>query len=131
MGQLFLDKNTSDVEIICGERTFDCHQMILSVRSPVFRAMFQNDMAEKRTNRVEIQDLSEEVVAQMLRFIYTGSSNLDVNNPDINYELLEAAEKYQLELLKKICANKLKSTLTVENCIQNLIFAETHRQGDI
>ena len=34
---------------------FECHQFMLSARSPVFRAMFQSDMTEAQTKRVDIQ----------------------------------------------------------------------------
>ena len=56
----------------CGVQTFDCHEFVLSARSPVFRAMFQHDMAEKQSKVVEIQTLHSDVVAEMLQYIYTG-----------------------------------------------------------
>ena len=45
--KLFSDKEMSDVQIICGDKVFECHQLILSARSPVFRVMFQAEMTEK------------------------------------------------------------------------------------
>ena len=36
-------------------RVFECNQFMLSDRSPVFRAMFQSDMTEAQTKRVDIQ----------------------------------------------------------------------------
>ena len=82
----------------CQDKVFDCHQFMLSARytalklhqyihylhchhpcrSPVFRAMFQADMAEKKTKKVDIQDLHPDVVAEMLQFIYSG------NTPNLN-----------------------------------------------
>lgn len=40
--------------------------------------MFQADMAEKKTKKVDIQDLHPDVVAEMLQFIYSG------NTPNLN-----------------------------------------------
>ena len=128
--QLFLEKDNADVEIICGERTFDCHQLILSARSPVFNAMFKTDMVEKKLQKVEIKELSPEVVAQMLSFIYTGSISEIENTPEFLFELLSAADQYQLELLKKLSEEKLSSSLTVENCVRILGLAETYQASE-
>ena len=44
---------------------------MLSVRSPVFRAMLQNDMSEKNTGVIEIDDIEVEVMRECLEFMYT------------------------------------------------------------
>ena len=60
------------MKVACGDRVFECHQFMLSSRSPVFRAMFQSDMTEAATKRVDIQDLQPDTVNDMLLYIYTG-----------------------------------------------------------
>ena len=47
---LFSNGDHSDVELICGKKTFACHKSILAARSPVFEAMFLVDMEEKKEN---------------------------------------------------------------------------------
>ena len=61
-------------------------------------AMFEHDMEEKKNSRVEVKDVEPEVMAELLRFIYTGktAANLDTMAAD----LLAAADKYALERLK-------------------------------
>ena len=51
LGKLFTEKEFADVEIECDGDIFHCHQLILSTRSDVFRAMFRNDMTENRTKK--------------------------------------------------------------------------------
>ena len=126
LGELFLSEDTSDVDIVSGDRTFHCHELILAARSPVFRAMFQVDMAERRSKRVEIQGLSSEVVANMLTFIYTGQVELE-DKTDLIGELMGAADQYQLETLKRECEQRLCSSLVEDNCISNLVLADLHR----
>ena len=126
LGELFLSEDTSDVDIVSGDRTFHCHELILAARSPVFRAMFQADMTERRTKRVEVQGLRPEVVADMLTFIYTGHTDLDKDDTEVG-ELMGAADQYQLETLKKECEEKLCTLLVEENCIENLVQADLHR----
>lgn len=60
--------------------------------------MFEHDMEEKKNSRVEVKDVEPEVMAELLRFIYTGktATNLD----SMAAELLAAADKYALERLK-------------------------------
>jgi speckle-type POZ protein len=64
--------------------------LALTARSPVFAAMFEHEMEERKQNRVAITDVDHEVLKEMLRFIYTGKApNLDKMADD----LLAAADK--------------------------------------
>ena len=65
-------KDMSDVQIHCGDQVFAYHQLILSARSPVFRVMFQAEMKEKKTRKVEILELDPPTVSALLTFIDTG-----------------------------------------------------------
>ncbi len=126
LGDLFTDKQLSDVKIECVGQTFDCHQTILAARSPVFMAMFQSNMREKETKKVAIDDFKAEVVSEMLNFIYTGKvSGKDISK--IATELLAAADKYQLELLKKLCEERLCSSLKVTNCVEYLVVGDMYQ----
>ena len=130
IGKLFNDKEFSDVEIKCGGEIFNCHKAILSTRSDVFRAMFQADMAESRTQEVTIRDMDSEVAREMLHFIYTGGTTEDVLK-DKARKLLEAAERYQLGVLKSICEDYLCSNLQISNAIENLIFGDFHQANKL
>ena len=123
----FSHKEFSDIKIHCGEKVFDCHQVILAARSPVFRAMFQAEMTEKKTKKVDIPDLHPDVLSEMLTFIYTGKSP-SVDN--LAQALLAAADKYQVELLKIICVEKLCKSIDVKNCVDYLVMGDRH-QADV
>jgi speckle-type POZ protein len=71
-------------------REYYAHKAILAARSPVFAAMFEHEMEEKKQNRVEITDMDHEVLREMLRFIYTGKAT---NLEKMHDELLAAADK--------------------------------------
>ena len=49
---VFNSKDFADVQVECEGRVFDCHQVLLSARSPVFRAMLLADMAEAKAKKV-------------------------------------------------------------------------------
>ena len=128
MSSFFSDKQFSDIKIQCEGQTFDCHVAILAARSPVFRRMFQADMKEKETKTVTIEDFKAEVVSEMLNFIYTGNiSNHDTTISGIAKELLAAAVKYQLDLLKEICEERLCSSLEVTNCVEYLVLGDMYQ----
>ena len=52
MEVFYNNSDFSDVQVACDGRVFDCHQVILSARSPVFKAMLQADMAEAKDKKV-------------------------------------------------------------------------------
>ena len=88
----------TDVELKVQYRTFHAHRAILSVRSPVFCAMFGSDMNESHTGIVEIKDINVGVFGDFLEFLYTGklktTSNLE--------ELWTVANKYNVKTLEQI-----------------------------
>jgi speckle-type POZ protein len=97
LGRLLETPRFSDVTLCVEGKEFQVHQNILSARSPVFSAMFGHEMLESRERRVEISDLSADVVADLLRYVYSGvAPNLDHMAP----ELLAGADKYELNRLK-------------------------------
>ena len=121
----FTESNCSDLQLNCGGRIFECHEFVLSARSPVFRAMFQSNMTEKRTKTITIADHSPDVIQKMLQFIYSGKAVLD-DQQELTRELLKAAEKYGLEILKKMCEDKLCESLVLENSVKNIILGEMY-----
>ena len=120
----FSQKEFTDVQIQCGDKVYDCHQFMLSARSPVFRAMFQAEMREKKTKKVIVTDLNPDVFQEVLTFIYTGKCpNVD----NLARDLLGAADKYQMEMLKTICIEKLSNSIDVNNCVDYLIIGDLYQ----
>lgn len=123
LGMLFENQKFSDVTLSVSGREFQAHKAILAARSPVFAAMFEHEMEERKFNRVEIADVDHEVLREMLRFIYTGkAANLEKMADD----LLAAADKYALDRLKVMCEEALCTNLSIENAADILILADLH-----
>ncbi|KFM72007.1 Speckle-type POZ protein, partial [Stegodyphus mimosarum] len=82
--------------------------------------MFLTNMSESNKNIVEITDISPEIMADLLLFMYSGS--LDSRLCKTVEELYAAADKYDIHALKKKCSSYLKSkyldTRTVSNVLQ-------------
>ncbi|XP_065205304.1 speckle-type POZ protein B-like isoform X15 [Planococcus citri] len=123
LASLFENQEFTDVVLSVNGKDFPAHKNILAARSPVFRAMFTHSTKEKELNRVEIEDISEQVVDEMLKYIYTGKC---LNLKKFAEGLLAAADKYDLYQLKAMCAKSLFEGLSVENAASVLALADMH-----
>ncbi len=121
--ELFQTGKFSDIKIKVLSKEFHVHRCILSLVSEVFERMFLSDMIETRSNIIEINDISDEICEEMLRFIYCNEiENLDINALDLLY----AADKYAIENLKILCIQSLIDTFTFETAAEMLIRANIY-----
>jgi len=125
---LLISKHQSDIVVKCGEKLFDCHQVILASRSQVFKAMFESNMKEKLTGSVEVKNIDHEVFEDLLKYIYSGEAPNIEDHPE---ELLAAADQYQLEKLKEHCEVKVCPKLDVSNCIDLLVLGDLHHASTL
>merc|ERR1711994_12798 len=70
---------------------------------------------------VDIQDFTANIVKEMLLCIYTGKVT-DMEEHAAG--LLAAAEKYDLQELKRMCEESLCSTMTTDNVLDMLVLAD-------
>lgn len=94
------------------------HKLVLSAQSPVFSALFDHEIIG---HRVVIEHVDEEVVQQMLEYVYTNRKPTKIDK--FAGELIFVAQKYQMEKLKLMCVKVMGENLTVENVLQTLIYA--------
>ena len=123
MGNLLLDTETSDVVLLCQGEEIRAHNLILSARSQVFRAMLQSQMLESTRREIRIEDSDKDVLKEMLSYIY--KIEVDVNFTMFK-RLLVLADKYQIEDLVRYCEEQIIESLNYENALEVGIFAETH-----
>jgi len=120
---LFTNQLATDVSFIVDGKEIKAHKAILSARSPVFAAMLLSGMKESAENRVEIDDIAPDIFEALLRFIYTDRIDLTTINTK---DLLAAANKYLLPLLKFQCQRFLSESINIENCVELLALADLH-----
>jgi len=122
---LLTDVKHSDFVIRCKNRTFQCHKLILSSRSPVLDRMIDDDFQEMKRGDVVIKDLEPEVLEILLEYIYTGSVAHMGNDL---YPLLYAADKYQLPGLIDLCVREYEVKVTADTAVDTILVAERHSQ---
>ena len=130
-GSLLEEGLLSDVTLVNvkSKKKFEAHKVILSIRSPVFRRMFQHEMRENVTNCVEIEDTEDQVLHEMLTFIYTGKAPSIVSmtgSPELIQGLFSVAEKYELCRLKEMCADVMCKHLSSSNAVSTLLLADKY-----
>ncbi|CAL1294985.1 unnamed protein product [Larinioides sclopetarius] len=123
------DQSTCDVKLKTKMNTFPVHTAILSARSPVFKAMFSNDMKEKTNGCVDVSDLQDETVRRFLLYLYT--DQLEDLTWDEALQLFKAADKYAVISLRDKCSNFLKSNLNFENACEALMLSDLHQDKDL
>jgi hypothetical protein len=90
---LMTDQKFCDFKFVVENEEFKVHKNILSIRSNVFAAMFENNMIEKNVNECKIDDIESNVFQELLSFIYTGKS---AKIKSMARKLLIASEKYNI-----------------------------------
>lgn len=93
-------------------------------RSPVFKAMLENEMEESRSGTIKVSDVSYDALRAFVNYLYTAEACLD---EQMACDLLVLAEKYQVKHLKGYCEKFLVSKLSWENSLMSYAFA--HQQN--
>ncbi|XP_064488562.1 speckle-type POZ protein-like [Ornithodoros turicata] len=120
--QLKISNESSDVVLVAhGGKKIRAHKLVLAMRSPVFRAMFANDMKEKRESEVNLKDTDAALVEEMLTFMYTDSAP---NIKSMAADLILLADKYDLERLKFMCERELSLNFSVGTVVDVLRWAD-------
>ena len=133
MGNTILhDDSTADFTIRCKTKVFRVHRNILCARSEVFRASIFTPMVEAATGEIFVEDLGENTLATLIRYLYTGELELG-EDPDI-VELARGGDKYLLpgfmDLLT-LCLQLRKEEFPGKMIAHLLIAAHRHGAGDL
>ncbi|CAO2211538.1 unnamed protein product [Urochloa humidicola] len=136
LGRMLDSGDGSDVAFAVGGETFRAHRAVLAARSPVLRAELLGSMAEATMPTITLHDIDPGTFNAMLRFMYTDTlpepeedatgCSTPAAAEDFLRGLLAAADRYAVEALKLVCAQKLFDTVSAENVAATLGCAEAH-----
>ncbi|KAL3517573.1 hypothetical protein ACH5RR_020162 [Cinchona calisaya] len=113
LGEQYVNNSTlSDVTFLIEGKRFYAHRICLLASSDAFRAMFDGGYRERDAKDIEIPNIRWDVFELMMRYIYTGSVEVDL---DVAQDLLRAADQYLLEGLKRLCEYAIAQDISVEN----------------
>ncbi|XP_058740263.1 ARM REPEAT PROTEIN INTERACTING WITH ABF2-like [Vicia villosa] len=112
----------SDVTFIVEGKRFHAHRACL-LSSDIFRAMFDGGYKEMKAKDIEIPDIKWNVFELMMRFIYGGTVDVDL---DVAPDLLKVADQYLLDGLKRICESVISKDISVENVSVMYVMSDTY-----
>ncbi|CAL8114563.1 unnamed protein product [Orchesella dallaii] len=124
MGNLFKGSVMTDLKVQTETGTFKAHKHVLAARSPVFAAMFALGPTQKPPNEIFIGGFDNDVVQDMLQYLYTGEAQLLEERAA---ELLQIAEKCGLIELKESCESVLVKSISVTNAAALLRLGHGHK----
>uniref|UniRef100_A0A5B7AIU1 BTB domain-containing protein n=1 Tax=Davidia involucrata TaxID=16924 RepID=A0A5B7AIU1_DAVIN len=104
------------------------HKAVLASRSPVFRAMLENEMEESLSGTIKISDVSHDALRSFVNYLYTAEACPD---EQMACDLLVLAEKYQVKHLKTYCEKFMVSKLNWENSLLSYAFAHQHNAKNL
>ncbi|CEG46013.1 Kelch repeat-containing proteins [Plasmopara halstedii] len=117
----------SDVTFLVEGEPIFSHKS-LCVRCEYFKAMFTGEMKESTARVVEIADVSRATFLSILEYVYT--DRVAVADDGV-LELLIAADRYGIEKLRRLCAQRLSKTVTVDNVSSILQAADQHNSPSL
>ncbi|CAL1291025.1 unnamed protein product [Larinioides sclopetarius] len=125
----YTQKKHCDITLQVENESFPAHKSILCSRSSVFSSMFDHDMKETVNKKVEIVDMDADTLDRFLLFLYSETlENLEWNRAT---KLLYAANKYQVESLKKECSSFLMSHLSSPNVCEALVLSDLYQDEEL
>ncbi|GBM29071.1 Speckle-type POZ protein B [Araneus ventricosus] len=127
--KLYKQRIHCDIVLCAGNKSIPCHKAILCSRSPVFKAMFDNQMKEALRREVEIPDLDGDNLHRFLMYVY--SEELEDMDWIIAKKLLYAANKYEIKSLMRECSYFLKTHLSKSNVCEALEFSDMHQDHSL
>ncbi|CAL5011295.1 unnamed protein product [Urochloa decumbens] len=137
LGKLLESEEGADVTFEVNGEVFHAHEIVLAVRSPVFKEKLcglARDSDEMKS--ITIEDVEPDVFKALLRFIYTDSlpsmDGLDgEKNEEMVWCLLVAAEKYGMERMKLVCVDILRKRFDDKSVVGTLALADKHGCSEV
>ncbi|XP_018423533.1 PREDICTED: kelch-like protein 7, partial [Nanorana parkeri] len=130
-------KTLCDVILMVQDRKIPAHRVVLAAASHFFNLMFttnrpsgalrknrrcsRTNMIESKSFEVELKDAEPDIIEQLVEFAYTARISVNSNNVQ---SLLDAANQYQIEPVKRMCVDFLKEQVDASNCLGISVLAE-------
>lgn len=127
--EFFLKQEDCDVIIKVKGQEFPAHRSILSARSPVFASTFRNDMKERATGVIDIEDCDPSSFLDFLCFLYCGSVE-SITTENV-FSLFTMADKYDVQDLRLQCLEFMKKNLSVDSFCDTVTLALQHLEKDL
>ena len=100
------------------------HRIVLCAASPFFYKAFNSEMREKKEGVIRLEEMSKDVMEEVLEYLYTGHVDLSEASA---CDLMAAADYFLLPALKELCSNVIAQALSFSSCIAAYYLAVRYR----
>ena len=101
-------KAFSDITLVCGDHTFDCHKVVLSSGCEFFRDL----LVKQDLNLIDVSEVKADVMQQVVFFIYTGTCDITI---DAIKDFLDIATKWKITSMFHLCFKFIRENCTISN----------------
>lgn len=108
------DNLAFDFNIYVEDSTFPVHRLVLIAFSDYFRAMLLHDTKEAQEGKVDLKGMRAIAVKECIEYMYNGKCSVDIDTLE---EILKSGNILQLNGVKEICFNYMRSNLSYSNCV--------------
>ncbi|KAG6491429.1 BTB/POZ domain-containing protein At1g21780-like [Zingiber officinale] len=129
ISRMFQESIHTDVTIETLDGSLKAHKAVLASSSPVFKQIFLDDLEEKQSSTIKIEDMSTDACSALLEYMY-GTIKQD-NFLKHRLPLLAAADKYNLQDLRKCCEEMLMEDIDSSNVFERLQEAWKYKLNDL
>ena len=127
MAALRKNIETADVKLICNGKLFMAHKAVLSARSDVFAALFRHKgTKEDVSGQIHIEDCDHEAMEMFLSFIYEDKAPPQDVPFEVAKQLMNVANKYNVQSLVKKGIRCMLACLNEENAIQMAVLGKLY-----
>lgn len=107
----------SDITISVGGEEIKAHKLVLAAQSDFFKGLFRNEVR----NEVKIDICSHATLQTIVKYFYTGSSEINTDNVQ---DILVASNFLQVKELIYKCSDFMARNLDMINCVTVLRLAD-------
>lgn len=133
MKELYRQGALTDIDLVCCEKHYAAHCVVLAAQSPIFRQQIQALLPPATGGRpqLRLQDIfNPEALKFMLDFLYeVDDAELAEFNPrtqDINKDILSLSRSFQLPGLAERAVRWLAKDLTTGNVVERLSICDEY-----
>ena len=120
----------SDMVLVVEYQELHVHKCILTMQSPVFKAMFDGHFKEASQDKITLKEKSFQLMVQFLKVLYPSSMFVEDNarlNDESRLSIMPLAEEYQCVNLIKQFINEIP--VTPENVLKILPYVVKYHQA--
>ena len=101
----------SDLILLVEDEKFHVHRLILSMNSPVFKAMFKSQFKEATANEIPLPEKKANEILDILKRVYSKQfieEPVDITEGNVEH-LLKLSDEYQIKHIFDACINFVKT----------------------